>query len=473
MRIALLRPFSTWAQHCPPVGIVSLANYLEREFPGLDIHLFDEIIRLPGDEPLVTSLQRLRPDVIGLSVLHKDAPEAFALVKALRPFCRVMVLGGAFASAEPARILQAQPRIDACVVGEGEAALADILRAVDAGREDRLWEIPGVVARRDGVPVPAARRPALDIDTLPSLDYGLLPMERYLRWAGGNVEGGVQMRTRALPIVTSRGCPYQCTFCFRPFGNTYRARSADRVLQDITSLSDRYDVQEFHILDDTFALDRARVLDISRGIVATGRNYLFSLSNGANVSHLTDEVVDALKAMGTYRVSMGVESAVPRVLKKIRKNIDPEEVSRAASRLASRRILAGGFFMLGLPDETEDDFRKTVEFASRSPLHTAGFSICQLFPGTEASNEFLRTRPGRQDEECPIGCGYESSAMNPSRIPTDRLPVLRSWAYRKFYLNASRVFHIWRDVPNTLALLRPGIQAANYLLGRRGLLNAG
>jgi hypothetical protein len=63
--------------------------------------------------------------------------------------------------------------------------------------------------------------------------------------------------------------------------------------------------------------------------------------------------------------------------------------------------------------------------------------------------------------------------MNPSRIPTDRLPVLRSWAYRKFYLNASRVFHIWRDVPNTLALLRPGIQAANYLLGRRGLLNAG
>ena len=463
MRVLLIRPSSDMEQIVPPLGIVSLGSYLGQVLPDIRVRLLDNLLKNLSTRSIVRVVQDWKPDLIGISATYFESPDALRLCRALRPHTGTLVLGGPYPSTEYERLLQ-QTEVDACIVGEGEETLASMLRTLDAGKREAWAELPGVAVRvRDRI-LFSGRGAVSDLDSLPVPDFSLLPLERYFQRRLGNVQGAIQLSGRALPLATSRGCPFRCTYCSRPHGKRYRARSAARVVEDILTLADRYGVTEFHIVDDMFNLDSRRVMELSRLLVRKNRTFNFCFSNGLHAHNLSEELIASLRAMGTYRITIGIESVVPKVLESIEKDLDISHVNDVIEKLVQHRIITGGFFMLGLPGEEREDFHRTVDFAVNSRLHTATFHICQLFPGTPASERYV-AEEGVYDSRLLEGNDYGRCTFNPSRISDEELLPLRRWAYRRFYLNPGRMVRLMRMIPRKRSLLVPSYQIVRYVSG--------
>jgi len=454
MRILLIRPSSGMSQIVPPLGLVSVASYLKQEIPEVDVFILDNHLEKRSPHNLVEFIRNWKPDIIGITAMHYEAFDAKELIQIVRPLCGIIVLGGPYASLDYKRILS-KTEIDACVVGEGELAFVEMVRLA---MQDRIFEwrfVPGVSVHGENNEIIFSKRSMIEnIDILPTPDFSFLPMERYFS-TSASVQSAIQLSRRALPIMTSRGCPFGCIFCFHNFGKVWRARSAENVVKDIMQLSDKFGVDEFHICDDLFNLEALRVMEISRLIVQSGRRFHFCFSNGLRADGLSQDVIQALKAMGTYRISIGIDSGDPKILKNLNKKIDLNMASNVINELARERILTGGFFLIGSPGETEEDFRRSVDFARRSKLHTAVFHIYQTFTADDKDRTFHMS--------ILEGSSYDSCPNNVSAIPTQRLPILRRWAFRRFYFYLPRIYRLVRDIPYKRSLFKPFLQLVRFL----------
>jgi anaerobic magnesium-protoporphyrin IX monomethyl ester cyclase len=467
MRVLLIKPSSGMLQIVPPLGLVCVASYLRQEIPEVETRIFDNHLEKRSPEGVIEFIRDWKPDIIGITSTYYEAPPAKDLIRLARPLCKSIVLGGPYASLEYRRILS-ETEIDSCVVGEGELTFVEMVRLAMQDRTKEWRGIPGVAIRAGNSEILFTKRPAIEnLDILPTPDFSFLPIERYFSPLVFNTQSAIRLSRRSLPIMTSRGCPFGCVFCFHNFGKIWRACSAEHVVEDILRLSDRFGVSEFHICDDVFNLQAPRVLEISRRIVQSGRKLNFCFSSGLRADGLTQETIHALKAMGTYRISIGIESGEARVLKNLNKKIDLDMVRNVIEHLVREQILTGGFFMLGLPGETEEDFRRTVDFACSSRLHTATFHIYQTFPQIGASE--MDSHEGAFDSSVFEGGDFGTCHNNVSAIPTQRLPKLRRWAYRKFYLYPPRIYRLVRDIPRKRSLIEPFLQLIRYLLKGEGL----
>lgn len=472
MRVVLVRPTSTLHQTVPPLGILSLGSFLRQECPGVEVRLFDQLVLRWSLEKLVGQIVKLCPDLVGISAINFEAPGAWILAEALYGRVPNLILGGPYASMSYSRILE-RPEFDACVIGEGEETIVQLVRELDSGRLIGDLDLEGTAVRgREGVRIAAPRTPIQDMDRLPCPDFSLLPLERYFQPGMTSVESSIQLSRRALPIMTSRGCPHNCVFCFHNFGKKFRARSAEKVVSDLEEISSRYQVDEFHFSDDAFAQDSRRVFEIARLIEERGLRLRFSFSGGLRVDNLTAEMIAAMKAMGTYQVKIGIESAAPSVLEKLQKGIDLAQVENVIDELTGQGILTGGFFMLGLPNEREEDFRETVRFACRSKLHMATFHVCHVFPGSPLDQQVLQ-QGGEAQRWTVEGLDYGSCPINVSKISSARLEHLRRWALRRFYIDPRRMVRLLRVVPKKRVLMNPAIDLVAYVWGRRRFLSAG
>jgi anaerobic magnesium-protoporphyrin IX monomethyl ester cyclase len=467
MRVLLIKPSSGMTQVVPPLGLVCLASYLKREVPETEIRILDNQLEKRPMESVAGLIRDWKPDIVGITSMYYEAHQTKNLIRLAKPLCGSVVIGGPYASAEYRRILM-ETEADACVVGEGELTFTEMVRLAMRDRIDSWREVPGAAVRNENREAQfSGRDPIGNIDILPTPDFSFLGIENYFSPLVSNVQSAIQLSSRTLPIMTSRGCPFDCVFCFHNFGRKWRARSAEFVVGDILNLSERFGVNEFHICDDVFNLEPDRVLEISRRIVQSGRKLRFCFSNGLRADGLSREIIKALKVMGAYRINIGIESGDARVLKNLNKKIDLTHVRDVIDQIAGERILTGGFFMLGLPGETEEDFRHSVDFARRSRLHTAVFHIYQTFPGSdEAANKY---GDSSLDSSILDGAGYGVCHNNVSAIPTDRLPALRRWAFRSFYLHPPRIFRLLRDIPRKRSLIEPFLQLTRYLLSGGGL----
>jgi radical SAM superfamily enzyme YgiQ (UPF0313 family) len=281
------------------------------------------------------------------------------------------VMGGPHVSFCARETLAAFAQLDVIVLGEGERTIVELILSYEDGR---AWGGVDGIAYRNGTEIclTAKRDPIENLDELPLPDRSLLPLGRY--------------RTLGMPIslTTSRGCPYKCIFCVgrKMVGGRVRYRSAGNIVDELEYLS-TLNFHQINIADDLFTADKNHCNAVCDEIIKRGLQLRWT--SFARVDTVSDAILKKMKAAGCSAVSFGIESANPQILKTIRKGITLQQVEDAVHMCKNASITPFASFILGLPGETPQTIKETVEFGNRLKKLglSFGFHLLAPFPGTE------------------------------------------------------------------------------------------
>jgi radical SAM superfamily enzyme YgiQ (UPF0313 family) len=413
----------------PPLGLACVAGALRAA--GHEVRIVDAAVLPRWKSDLAALLAEWRPRVVGISASTAVLDPALAVaatVKEGHPDVVVM-LGGVHATLRPAEVVR-EGAVDFAVHGEGERTAVELLAALD-GREP-LGRIPGIAYRDGGKPqVTAMRAPVADLDELPLPAYDLLPM--------GSYSTPFSTPGKVTSMVTSRGCPYPCTFCdaFVVHGREYRAQSADRVVAEIRLLVHEHGVREVLFKDSEFTLDRGRVERFCELMIAGGLRVSWTCS--ARVDHVDGPLLRRMAAAGCRVVQFGVESADPAVIGVLKKGITAEKVREAFRSARAAGIETVANLLVGAPGETRDSIDLTRRLVREIRPDHLNVQVLVAYPGTELH----RSLGGRLTVTDAEAKGRRRTLLRSFYLRPDRI------AGRVFTLNGVR----WRQNAAAAALM--------------------
>jgi radical SAM superfamily enzyme YgiQ (UPF0313 family) len=360
----------------PPLGLGYIAAILERE--GFKSSIIDANLLRLSNEEIVSQI----PEDTKLVGIYLNS-FTYGTVKNLTPLIReslkncTIVLGGPLPTAEPEMILS-EISCDGVIRGEGEYAVLGIMQNIRKGLFPFGGEISGAVfysSDSKGI----VRNPIVRIDNLDDLPfpaYHLLPQLKFYK--------GRLRKSPSAPIVTSRGCAYSCIFCSKDiFESKITFRSSLSVLHEIDYLVKYCGVRQLDILDDNFAFNKARTHEILDGIIERKYNLAINMQSGIRTELLDEPLLDKMKEAGVYKLAFGIESADKKVLEICRKQINLDKVSDIVHLAKKKGFLVYGFFIIGLPGETDEAFEGTLRYAKTLKLDVANFCMAVPFVGTE------------------------------------------------------------------------------------------
>jgi radical SAM superfamily enzyme YgiQ (UPF0313 family) len=363
---------------------------------GHEVRVLDAPALGTGPREILQEAKGFQPQVIGLTAVTPAIGMAGRLSRMMKEcFPDVpVVAGGPHVTALPEETLREYPSIDCLVRGEGEETLPDLVSHLCGGGRAAL--LNGVTGRQGEEILAGPPRPAVsDLDSLPFPAWDLLEgFPRLYRPA--------LFKYRRLPathIVSSRGCPNQCTFCDTSvFGRRVRFHSAEYVLAMIRHLVKRFGMREIIFEDDQFLLRHERVASLCEGLL--GMRGSVSWSCSARVGSVPDvSLLKLMKRSGCWQISYGIESGNQRILDSARKGITVKEAERAVRLTHQAGILSKGFFILGLPGETERTLEETRRFVKKIPLGDISVFMLTPFPGSEIFEMLKRQGAAHWDFE--------------------------------------------------------------------------
>ena len=410
----------------PPLGIQTLAPVLRQH--GHRVWMFDTCHPQMKAEHIAQALAVDKPDVIALSFLSTTTyPEVKNLarsVKTVAPEIPVIV-GGPFASLNADRILKDCPDIDSAGVGEGEELLPDYLTHLDD---------PGSVAGlvwRDGdkVVVNTPRPLPRDLDQFPYPDRTTLPID-YIESLPLDVPAVLSL-DKFCTVQTSRGCPYSCIYCDIPsLGHgRWRSRSPEHVLGELQELS-AAGYRSIYLTDDHFLINRERISAICRGIIERQLKFRWGCEGRADAVGL--ELLPLLRQANCAFLAFGVEAGTQKVLDRLKKKqtlAQVEHAVREAKRQGIERV--HGFFVVGCPDETEQDIAESFRFAARLELDTFGFNRLCAYRGTPLWQEYVAR--GIVDDERDWHKWFKCTDIDPTALPGAVVNRLRAKGYAALF----------------------------------------
>jgi anaerobic magnesium-protoporphyrin IX monomethyl ester cyclase len=429
------------------------------------------------EEPLREVLVRGRYDLVGISSPTPLIKEAWQAAREAKAAGAITVLGGPHLTLMPQESME-RPEVDLVVRGEGEDTIVEVVQALqlDAGRMvpeagengiaprrfgHKAWsEIKGL-SYRDGngrivhnVPRPLRE----DLDNIPFPAFDLFKIERYTNL--NPLTDGLIPHSRAYTILTSRGCPFKCTFCSKPItGDVWRARSVDNVIQEWRWVVKDLRATEIGITDDIWNRDLNRAKELCRRLIAEGLNTVpWVTVHGMKVNYGDEELYRLMKQAGCKRVGFGVESGDERILKHVVRKGQTLEMARNAFRWAKAAGLQTmGFFVLGMPGETEETMEATIRFALELDPDLANFMIAAPFPGTRLW-DMLHEMGAHifSDDWADLAIQDDKAHFEVGELTAEL--VERKWreAYRRFYLRPRRLvkrllmWDTWRRAPERL-----------------------
>ncbi len=465
MRVLLASPESkVWSsrKHIP-LGLGYLAAVLREN--GHEVAIYDAAVE---DEPFEAFLDRTRFDMVGVTATTPLIYEAWDMAKAAKERGKWTVLGGAHLTILPMESAE-QPFVDFVVIGEGEDTLLELVTDLERTGGKNLGDIDGLVWKRDDQPV--MNRPRVlddNIDRFPFPAHDLFKIERYTNLQP--LTDGLDPHARAFTILTSRGCPYKCNFCSKPVtGDTWRPRSVENVIAEWRWLVKGLHATEIGITDDIWNLQLDRAKEICRRLIEEGLNTVpWVTVHGMKVNHTDLELFQLMKAAGCKRVGFGVESGDDYILKKVIKKSQTVDMVREAFKNAKAAGLETmGFFIFGMPEETEESMEKTIQLALELDPDLANFMIAAPFPGTRLY-DLVEKYGNIFSHDWRDYAIHEQRARFEIGDLTAEL-VERKWheAYRRFYLRPGRIWKrltrkdTWINAPARLK------DARRFFLGDR------
>ena len=440
MRIALVQPPPRseydrhWARF-PSLGIAYIASSLRAAGHTIDL-LDGKLADLSVDE-IVARVRDGRPDLVGITCMTVEYPRAVEIARRIKHDRAEVpvVVGGAHVNAVGRGALEEGDGFDYACVGEGEYLVRELADALERGTYPA--SIPGLVSRRgDDVVTGPPRPPPDDYDALPFPAWDLFrPVE-------------------TLPLITHRGCPFQCVFCSHNSGFKPRYRTPANVLDEVEEILERYRPTRIRIEDETFGLHMGRTKAILEGIIARGIHEHVRFSAQTRVDRADDEFMRLLKTANFETLELGVETGNPEVLEKIKKGITLEQVERAVALAKANGLRVWCKFILGHPDETHAQIRDTIDFIAKINPHQLSVSIMTPFPGTPIHEMALRGEGGYR----LLSGGWEdfdkysSGVLELENVSLGQLKRYQLRCYANLYLRNRRFRDLGRLVEGNRAV---------------------
>ena len=416
-----------------PLGIYYLAAYMRKN--GFDVSAIDAETEELGSTDIVKRIRDFEPDFIGISsttVAFHRALEVASEIKKQIP-AAVTILGGPHISSNYSHAMSF-PVFDYGVFGEGEVTLLELCKTLIGGNS--VENISGIVFRNSSQELVKnpPRQMIADLDELPFPAYDLIPdIDKYKQ------PPNAYKKTPVRSIITSRGCPWQCTFCDKSiFGNKYRKRSAQNIFDEIVFLKKNYGLEEIAFHDDTFLIDKQRVYELFGLLDRAGLSFAWTCL--AKISEMDEELIKFIKENGCWRVSFGLESGDEVILKIIKKNISKEAVRKVLGLCKKHGLETAGFFIVGHPMETVETINTTMKFALSLPLDALVVTINTPIPGSVQYAE--ASKYGKLDETDWSKYSYWRPVFIPKGLTEEILLKKHKEFYRRFYLRPRIMFNI-------------------------------
>lgn len=361
----------------PHLGLMYLASMLEKF--SWKVKVIDDSLFEYGAEKIAKLVSKLSPIVVGITAVTstiKNALRYLSKIKELIPNV-LTVIGGPHATFLPYETLRSSKGLDVVVRGEGEETVVDLMDKYSRKEHKGLAEVRGIVYRDGSRLIANPPRPLIEnLDSLPFPARHLVPYEKY-RY-GKYVLG---------TIVSSRGCPYSCTFCSSSLlmGKKFRARSPRNVVDEIEELVYKYKVSYVEFLDDTYTLNKKRAVEIAREIRRRKLDIKYVVSSRVNI--VDKAMLVELKKSGCDMIYYGVESASQRILDKMKKGTTVEQAERAIRATKEVGIKCTASFIIGYPGETLEEIDRTIKFSIKLDPDYSQYSILTPYPGTPIFHE--------------------------------------------------------------------------------------
>ena len=384
MRIVLVHPAGyNWmpgrkdvaavANRMAPLGLLSIAAYLEKNGHKVFVHDCLGPAAVSGVEVNSEIVLGYNPDLVGFSATTSgflDAYDMAVRIKTLRPEIRT-IFGGVHISSMGKVLLEDFKHIDFLCMGEGELTLGELADG------HKLGDITGLIWRdNEQIVINPVRKHIPDLDALPFPAYEKLVgfPDKY------NLPLFSYINTPGATLITSRGCPYRCSYCDRSvFQQGYRYNSAEFVYEHLIYLNKKFGVRHVTIYDDLFTANRKRITKLCNLLISKPLKMNFNCA--VRTGHADDELLQMLKSAGFLQLSLGIETGDPDLMKAHKPGVYIEEVKDTVRRIQNRGLRAKGLFMMGLPGETVESIQKTSDFVISLGLDDMNMSKFTPFHG--------------------------------------------------------------------------------------------
>jgi anaerobic magnesium-protoporphyrin IX monomethyl ester cyclase len=392
---------------CPPIGLAYLAAAVREA--GYPVFIVDpigespfEVNEIPGRPSVLygLSLEKTVQAVpaasryIGVScIFSQEWPVSKDLVRAIRRKFpeAIIIAGGEHITAAPEQSLEECPEIDYAVLGEGEVTLNELLRALDNGRD--LSEVAGLCYVRNGVALrthPRAR--VRDLDSMPGPAWDLIPIETYVRYS---LTYGVG-EERTMPLLATRGCPFECTFCSNPTMWTTRwyARSPKLLADEMEHYVQRYGATNFDFHDLTAIIRKDWIREFCRELMHRRLDITWQLPSGTRSEALDEEVMELLAKSGHRNLVYAPENGSEQVLKAVKKKVNLQRMLQSIRSAVRHGISVKLNMVLGFPTETRRDMMRSYGFLARAAwigVDDIGVAIFIPYPGSQLFRELRQS----------------------------------------------------------------------------------
>jgi len=368
----------------PPIGLMYVASALEKA--GFEVQMLDNYLMKKPTQEVAELIAKTQPAIVGItcgSATYPRTVETAKAIKAAKPDCKIVV-GGWHASYMPDSLLD-NPEIDYVVMGEGERAITQLATAITGGNEAQALTIPGVACRKKGNIIKNPPQFIENMDDIPYPARHLLPLELYDR----TIEF-LDMKPADVMSI-SRGCVFNCGFCEtrKLWGNICRGFSPKRVMGEIQDLKQRYGTRGIYFINDNFTLRKEATTELCRLMIEHKLDVEWVCDT--RVDLVNDELLALMSKAGCKTIWFGVESASPRILKRIGRNTTPEQVEAAFKLCKKHGIKTACSFMLGLPDENLADMEASLKFAKKLDPDWCQFNTFIAYPDSKLYNELLES----------------------------------------------------------------------------------
>lgn len=473
MRVLLINPrfqLPIDTRTTPHLGLAYLAAVSERR--GDEVRVFDMDVE---DVPLRDFVREYKPDIVGITSNTPQVKQGWYAAREIKAVHDVLIVqGGPHVSALPEESAS-RPEIDVVARGEGEDTWINLCEVIEEQKHNNpnfksaelldaanktLDGVLGITYQAsDGKIRHTHERPAInDLDSLPFPAYHYFKMEKYtsLQPAMDAIAMG-----KSFSIMTSRGCPYRCTFCSQSvMAEKWRARTPEGVVKEWAHLVRDLGAQEIGVLDDSANINRKRLHDLADLLIKEKLNHVpWILINGIRANLADEDLLRHLKQAGLLRLAFGVETGDEDILESIDKRVTHEQIKQAFKNAKKVGLETVGFFIIGLPGDTEETMEKTIKFACELDPLVANFSMMTPYPGTKVWEQVHRNGGQMLVKDWQDYVFFEGKARFEMGETTAAVQE-KKWkeAYRRFYLRPHRIAmtlarkSTWQHFPRTLRM---------------------
>ncbi len=440
MKILLTKIYNLTDHVQPPLGLGYLASSVR---PERDVAILDSIKENVKRDDFLSYIKNVSPDVIGFQVYAYDIPLMKDYLKIAKKANKITIVGGPHPSSAPCETMKLfEESLDFGFIGEAEIGLPLLLDKLENGNNE-YSDIPGLIWREGGkikINSPVFHK---SIDQF-SIAWDLIPPDEYPEAQ----HGAFFEKFPIAPIITTRGCPFSCTFCAAHIvvGKKIRKRSIENIFKEINVLYEKYNIREFHVVDDNFTFNKKFVKSFCEKLLELNLDISWATPNGVRLDTLDKECLEIMKESGLYLISIGIESGSDRVLKMMKKELTVKKILNGVSVIKQSGIDIAGFFMLGYPGETIEEMNETIDLSLKLPLIRANYFAFLPLPGTEIYKEMENNN--ELDKVDWDHFYFMNAAYSSNGITRKDLKKIQRQAFLKFYFRPGIIFKNLAKIKN-------------------------